>query len=72
MKPLKIIGIQRVNGNCDFVDWNTRKYHKSCYKIKIQMRAVSHLSEIVKHMNNYNYDDVDLTMTSTTTSPVSA
>ena len=68
-KPLKVIGIQRVNGSCDVVDWTNRKYHKSCYKIKMQMRAVNHLSEIVKHMNSYNYDDIYLT-TATTTRPV--
>ena len=29
---LKIIGLQRKNGKELYKDWNTRKYHKSCYK----------------------------------------
>ncbi len=31
-KPLKIIGKDRKNGKTDHFDWNTREYHKSCWK----------------------------------------
>ena len=30
--PLRMIGIQRKNGKNIIMDWNTRKYHKACYK----------------------------------------
>lgn len=31
-KPLRLIGLLRINGDINLVDWTTRKFHKSCYK----------------------------------------
>ena len=31
-KPLRMIGVQRKNGKELYKDWNSRKWHKKCYK----------------------------------------
>ena len=31
-RTLKIIGLLRINGDIRYMDWSTRKFHKSCYK----------------------------------------
>ena len=42
-KPLKLIGVERVNGRRNYKDWETREYHKQCY-LKIK-----------KEENSFNY-----------------
>jgi hypothetical protein len=31
-KPLRVIGLLRMNGDVNILDWSKRKLHKSCYK----------------------------------------
>ena len=42
-KPLKSIGTARKNGKTSHGDWETREYHKKCWK------------ELQNKNNNYNY-----------------
>ncbi len=38
LKPLKIIGKQRKNGNQNYNDWNNRSCHKNCYELYITFK----------------------------------
>ncbi len=43
MKPLKVIGKQRKNGNQNYNDWNNRSCHKNCYELYITFKYIKKL-----------------------------
>ena len=53
-KPLKLIGVERVNGRRNYKDWETREYHKQCYlKIKKEENSFNYIY-IIDAPNKYN------------------
>ena len=49
-KTLVAIGLSRENGKKHHKDWNTREYHKKCYKLKDDTyeKAMDQLYEMAK------------------------
>ena len=41
---LRVIGLQRQNGSCNYIDWSSRKFHKQC-----QNQVNKHLDEIYEY-----------------------
>ena len=61
---LKVIGVQRLNGNVDFIDYNSRQLHKKCYREFMNQNNVRKMIEsIERKIDNHNKaicDDVQL------------
>ena len=48
-KSLVLIGRERRNGKGTYADWKTRLYHKKCYKLVKERRALHWRSQRVRN-----------------------
>ena len=62
-KPLKLIGLQRKNGNNDFVDYKARHVHKKCYhEYMAKSNVLKMISDIEKKITDHNKPLVGLSV----------